>query len=180
MAMTDSEINQYMIAALVEAKKAAAIGEVPIGAVVVHDQQIIGRGYNLRETTQDATQHAEILAIQAACRQLGTWRLEDCSLFVTLEPCPMCAGAMINARIATCYFGATDPKAGVAGTFYNLLEDTRFNHQVAVVPGFKPLQVLPYCKIFSVRSGQNEKRPNRLVKRIKIRYNGFCRKALRQ
>lgn len=112
MAMTDSEINQYMIAALVEAKKAAAIGEVPIGAVVVHDQQIIGRGYNLRETTQDATQHAEILAIQAACRQLGTWRLEDCSLFVTLEPCPMCAGAMINARIATCYFGATDPKAG--------------------------------------------------------------------
>ncbi len=73
-------------------KKAAAIGEVPIGAVVVHDQQIIGRGYNLRETTQDATQHAEILAIQAACRQLGTWRLEDCSLFVTLEPCPMCAG----------------------------------------------------------------------------------------
>ena len=85
MAMTDSEINQYMIAALAEAKKAAAIGEVPIGAVVVHDQQIIGRGYNLRETTQDATQHAEILAIQAACRQLGTWRLEDCSLFVTLE-----------------------------------------------------------------------------------------------
>ena len=137
MAMTDSEINQYMSAALAEAKKAAAIGEVPIGAVVVHDQQIIGRGYNLRETTQDATQHAEILAIQAACRQLGTWRLEDCSLFVTLEPCPMCAGAMINARIATCYFGATDPKAGVAGTFYNLLEDTRFNHQVAVVPGLQ-------------------------------------------
>ena len=139
MAMTDSEINQYMIAALAEAKKAAAIGEVPIGAVVVHDQQIIGRGYNLRETTQDATQHAEILAIQAACRQLGTWRLEDCSLFVKLEPCPMCAGAMINARIATCYFGATDPKAGVAGTFYNLLEDTRFNHQVAVVPGIQAI-----------------------------------------
>ena len=137
MAMTDSEINQYMIAALAEAKKAAAIGEVPIGAVVVHDQQIIGRGYNLRETTQDATQHAEILAIQAACRQLGTWRLEDCNLFVTLEPCPMCAGAMINARIATCYFGATDPKAGVAGTFYNLLEDARFNHQVTVVSGIQ-------------------------------------------
>ncbi|QVI37127.1 tRNA adenosine(34) deaminase TadA [Lacticaseibacillus casei] len=133
----ESDINQYMEAALAEARKAAAIGEVPIGAVVVHEGQIVGRGHNLRETSQDATQHAEIIAIQAACRKLGTWRLEDCQLFVTLEPCPMCAGAMINARIATCYFGATDPKAGVAGTFYNLLEDSRFNHQVAVVGGLK-------------------------------------------
>ena len=128
--MDEHDINQFMDAALTEAKKAAAIGEVPIGAVIVHQGEIIGRGYNLRETTQDATHHAEMLAIQAACKKLGTWRLEDCSLFVTLEPCPMCAGAMINARVATCYFGATDPKAGVAGTFYNLLADTRFNHHV--------------------------------------------------
>lgn len=135
--MDEHDINQFMNAALTEAKKAAAIGEVPIGAVIVHQGEIIGRGYNLRETTQDATHHAEMLAIQAACKKLGTWRLEDCSLFVTLEPCPMCAGAMINARVATCYFGATDPKAGVAGTFYNLLADTRFNHQVAVVSGIK-------------------------------------------
>lgn len=135
--MDEHDINQFMDAALTEAKKAAAIGEVPIGAVIVHQGEIIGRGYNLRETTQNATHHAEMLAIQAACKTLGTWRLEDCSLFVTLEPCPMCAGAMINARVATCYFGATDPKAGVAGTFYNLLADTRFNHQVAVVSGIK-------------------------------------------
>lgn len=137
MANTDSTINQYNIAALVTAKKAAAIGEVPIGAVVDTHQQILGRGYNLRETTQDATQTATILAIQAACRQLGTWRLTHCSLFVNLTPCPMCAGANINANFATCYFGATHPLAGVAGTFYNLHTHTRFNHQVAVVPGIQ-------------------------------------------
>ncbi|WP_461214400.1 tRNA adenosine(34) deaminase TadA [Lacticaseibacillus sp. GG6-2] len=125
----------YMLAALQEAKDAARIGEVPIGAVVVHNDRIVGRGHNLREHSQDSTLHAEILAIQEACMTVGSWRLEDCDLYVTLEPCPMCAGAMINSRIRTCYFGAFDPKAGVAGSLGNLLTDTRFNHQVAVVSG---------------------------------------------
>lgn len=125
----------YMLAALQEAKDAARIGEVPIGAVVVRDGQIIGRGHNLREHSQDSTLHAEILAIQEACMTIGSWRLEDCDLYVTLEPCPMCAGAMINSRVRTCYFGALDPKAGVAGSLGNLLADTRFNHQVQVVAG---------------------------------------------
>ncbi|WP_390405099.1 tRNA adenosine(34) deaminase TadA [Lacticaseibacillus jixiensis] len=128
-------MQDFMIAALQEAKDAKRIGEVPIGAVVVHDGQIVGRGHNLREHSQDSTLHAEILAIQEACMTLGTWRLEDCDLYVTLEPCPMCAGAMINSRIRTCYFGAFDPKAGVAGSLGNLLTDTRFNHQVQVVSG---------------------------------------------
>ena len=135
MAMTDSEINQYMSAALAEAKKAAAIGEVPIGAVVVHDQQIIGRGYNLRETTQDATQHAEILAIQAACRQLGTWRLEDCSLFVTLEPCPMCCGAILHARLDHLVFGAYDPKGGAVASVESMF-DLPYNYHPTIEGGF--------------------------------------------
>lgn len=128
-------MTDFMLAALQEAKDAKRIGEVPIGAVIVHDGQIIGRGHNLREHSQDSTLHAEILAIQEACMTLGSWRLEDCDLYVTLEPCPMCAGAMINSRIRTCYYGAMDPKAGVAGSLGNLLEDTRFNHQVQVVKG---------------------------------------------
>ncbi|MFD1486181.1 tRNA adenosine(34) deaminase TadA [Lacticaseibacillus baoqingensis] len=125
----------FMTAALQEAHDAKRIGEVPIGAVVVYHDQIIGRGHNLREHSQDSTLHAEILAIQEACMTLGSWRLEDCDLYVTLEPCPMCAGAMINSRIRTCYYGAMDPKAGVAGSLGNLLTDTRFNHQVQVVSG---------------------------------------------
>ncbi|WP_125705232.1 tRNA adenosine(34) deaminase TadA [Lacticaseibacillus daqingensis] len=123
--------------ALQEAHDAGRIGEVPIGAVIVHDGVVVGRGHNLREHSQDSTLHAEILAIQEACMTLKTWRLEDCDLFVTLEPCPMCAGAMINSRIRTCYYGAADPKAGVAGTLLDLLQDPRFNHQVQVVPGVR-------------------------------------------
>ncbi len=126
--------NYFMNAAIQEAEQAAAIGEVPIGAVIEYHGQIIGRGYNLRETSQDATDHAEILAIRQACQSLGSWRLEDCRIFVTLEPCPMCAGAIINSRIEQVYFGAPDPKAGAAGTLVNLLADSRFNHQPGVFP----------------------------------------------
>lgn len=148
MAKSDSEINQYKFAALVEAKKAAAIGEVPMSAVVLQVQQIIGRGYNCRETTQDATQHAEICAIQAACRQLCTWRLEDVSCLFTLEPVPMCAGAKFNARMSLCYLCATVPKAGVAGLFYNCLEELRFNHQVSVFPGIQATASAALCQDF--------------------------------
>ena len=125
----------FMREALKEAQKAYDQAEVPIGAVVVLNGEIIGRGYNLREKEQDATLHAEIKAIRQANQHLGSWRLEDCELFVTLEPCPMCSGAMILARLKKVTFGAFDSKAGTAGTFMNLLQDERFNHQVEVEQG---------------------------------------------
>ncbi|MGY3762411.1 tRNA adenosine(34) deaminase TadA [Granulicatella adiacens] len=125
----------FMREALKEAQKAYDQAEVPIGAVVVLNGEIIGRGHNLREKEQDATLHAEIKAIRQANQHLGSWRLEDCELFVTLEPCPMCSGAMILARMKKVIFGAFDPKAGTAGTFMNLLQDSRFNHQVEVEQG---------------------------------------------
>lgn len=126
---------RFMQEALNEAEKARALKEVPIGAVVVFEGEIIGRGHNLRETSQDATTHAEMAAIQEACQKLGNWRLENCQLFVTLEPCPMCGGALILSRIDEVYYGAVDPKAGAAGTLLNLLEDSRFNHQAYVEAG---------------------------------------------
>ena len=125
----------FMREALKEAQKAYDQEEAPIGAVVVLNGEIIGRGHNLREKEQDATLHAEIKAIRQANQHLGSWRLEDCELFVTLEPCPMCSGAMILARMKKVVFGAFDPKAGTAGTFMNLLQDSRFNHQVEVEQG---------------------------------------------
>ncbi|HCS73248.1 MAG TPA: tRNA-specific adenosine deaminase [Clostridiales bacterium] len=121
--------------ALVEAQKAYVFDEVPIGAVVVKDGKIIGRGHNLRERVKDPTLHAEIIAIKQAAKALGSWRLSDCDLYVTIEPCPMCAGAVLQARIRQLIFGARDPKAGCAGSLYNLLQDPRFNHQTEVVEG---------------------------------------------
>lgn len=124
--------EDWMREALQEAKLAYLIGEVPIGAVIVHDGEIIGRGHNLREHGQDATLHAEVLAIQEACEYLHSWRLEDCQMYVTLEPCIMCSGAIINARIPVVYYGARDPKAGAVHSLYQLLDDERLNHQVEV------------------------------------------------
>lgn len=125
----------YMKLAIAEAKKAEAIGEVPIGAVIVHDEQVIGTGYNVRETTQKAGTHAELLAIEQANEHVGSWRLEDCTLYVTLEPCPMCAGAIVQSRIPRVVYGARDPKAGCVGTLMNLLQEERFNHQAEVTTG---------------------------------------------
>ncbi|MDQ0216529.1 tRNA(adenine34) deaminase [Oikeobacillus pervagus] len=125
----------FMRVALEEARKAKDIGEVPIGAIVVLQDEIIGVGHNLRETTQNAVTHAEILAIQDACEKLGTWRLEGADLYVTLEPCPMCSGAIILSRINRVIYGAKDLKAGCAGTLMNLLKDPRFNHQCDVLSG---------------------------------------------
>ena len=127
--------NFFMEEAIKLAKAAQMMNEVPIGAVIVKDGEIIARAHNLRETNQSATAHAEILAIQKACEKLGTWRLEGASLYVTLEPCPMCAGAILMSRIERVVYGAVDPKAGCAGTFMNLLDDSRFNHQCEVVQG---------------------------------------------
>lgn len=133
--LTPEEKEKFMKMALVEAQKAAALGEVPIGAVVVKDKQVIGRGHNLREHQQQAASHAEMFAIAEACRTEGSWRLEDTQLFVTLEPCPMCSGAMILSRVEEVYYGAGDPKAGTAGTLMNLLTDERFNHVAYVEKG---------------------------------------------
>ncbi|GAV15567.1 tRNA adenosine(34) deaminase TadA [Paenibacillus sp. MER 180] len=121
--------------AIEEALKAEAIGEVPIGAIVVHQNEIIGRGYNLRETSLDSTAHAEMIAIREASEHLQAWRLLDCTLYVTLEPCPMCAGAIVQSRVPTVVYGTTDPKAGCAGTLMNLLQEPRFNHRAEVIEG---------------------------------------------
>ncbi|KRK51715.1 cytosine adenosine deaminase [Companilactobacillus kimchii DSM 13961 = JCM 10707] len=125
--------------ALNEAKKAGERKEVPIGCIIVDNQtgEVISVGSNEREETQNAIKHAEIIAIEAACAKVGSWRLEHTSLFVTLEPCPMCAGAIINSRIEEVIFGASDPKAGSAGSINNLLAETRYNHQPEVLSGVK-------------------------------------------
>lgn len=125
----------WMQQAIVEAKKAEAIREVPIGAVIVRDGEIIGRGYNTRETSHDPTAHAELIAIRQASESLGAWRLLNCTLYVTLEPCPMCAGAIVQSRIPLVVYGAPDPKAGCAGTLMNLLAEERFNHLTEVIAG---------------------------------------------
>ncbi|MBO8155596.1 MAG: nucleoside deaminase [Bacillaceae bacterium] len=127
--------DYFMKQAIEEAKKAEKLDEVPIGAVIVKDQEIIARAHNLRVTSQKASSHAEMIAIEEANQKLNSWRLEDCTLYVTLEPCPMCAGAILQSRIPVVVFGAYDPKAGSAGSLLNLLEDQRFNHVAEVIPG---------------------------------------------
>jgi len=121
--------------ALREAQKAFEEDEVPVGALVVHSEKIIGRGYNQIERLQDPTAHAEMIAITAAAAHLKSRRLEECTLYVTLEPCPMCAGAIVQARIPTLVFGAFDPNAGACGTLFNIVQDRRLNHQLHVVSG---------------------------------------------
>ncbi len=147
--LVDNDTHEsWMQQALKEAVKAAEEKEVPVGAVVVHNSMVIGRGYNRTEGLGDATAHAEILAIGAASETLGDWRLEDCTLYVTLEPCPMCAGAIVQARIPKLVFGATDPKAGACGTLYNIVEDQRLNHMVEVVKGVREEESSSLLKSF--------------------------------
>ena len=124
-----------MRAAIKQAQKAYEKSEVPIGCVIVHDGKIIARGYNRRNTDKSTLAHAEITAIRKAAKKLGDWRLEDCTLYVTLEPCPMCAGAIVQARITECVIGCMNPKAGYAGSVTNLLEMDGFNHKVIVRRG---------------------------------------------
>jgi tRNA(adenine34) deaminase len=127
--------EQWMRYALREAEKALDAAEVPVGCVIVRNNQVIGKGYNQNETLKDPTAHAEIIAITAAAAQIGSKILSDCTMYVTLEPCPMCAGAIVLARIPVLVFGAYDPKAGACGTLYNITEDTRLNHRVHTVGG---------------------------------------------
>ena len=129
--MTDEEL---MGLALAEARSAPAHGDVPVGAVVCHDGEVIARRHNERERTGDPTAHAEVLAVRDAAARLGGWRLDEATVAVTLEPCPMCAGALQQARVARVVFGADDPKAGALGSLYNLGADPRLNHEFEVVP----------------------------------------------
>ena len=131
----NSQDEIFMRAAIEEAKKAETIGEVPIGAVIVKDGEIISKAFNLRETEQRSIAHAELLAIDDACQKLGTWRLSETTLYVTLEPCAMCAGAIVLSRVDRVVYGAKDPKGGCAGTLMNLLEEDRFNHIAEVTSG---------------------------------------------
>lgn len=126
---------KFMEQAIFEARKAEQLNEVPIGAVIVKNGEIVARAHNLRETLKNPIAHAEMLAIEQASQVLKGWRLEGCTLYVTLEPCPMCAGSLIQARIDEVVYGTSDPKAGCAGTLLNLLQDERFNHQVKITKG---------------------------------------------
>lgn len=131
--MTQQE--KYMKEALKQAQKAYDLGEVPIGCVIVYQGKIIGRGYNRRNTDKNSLAHAEITAINKASKKMGDWRLEDCTLYVTLEPCQMCAGAIVQARITEVVMGSMNPKAGCAGSILNILEEPAFNHQVKITRG---------------------------------------------
>jgi tRNA(adenine34) deaminase len=133
--MRGSEDERMMAEALALAREAAAAGEVPVGALVVRSGEIVGRGRNARERSQDPLAHAEMLAIAEAARRIGSWRLEDTTLYSSLEPCPMCAGAIVNARIPRVVYGCDDPKAGAARTLFTLLDDDRLNHRCEVVAG---------------------------------------------
>jgi len=131
------DAQHWMAEALAEAAFARSLGEVPIGCVIVHDPtaRIVGRGCNRRQIDRDPTAHAEILALRAAGQSIGHWRLLDCTLYVTLEPCPMCAGAIVNARIPRLVYGCDDPKAGAVRTLYQLCDDARLNHRLEVTSG---------------------------------------------
>ncbi len=127
--------QKYMRAALKLAKKAAELGEVPIGCVIVYEGKIIGRGYNRRKTDKNTLSHAELIAIRKASKKMGDWRLEECTMYVTLEPCQMCAGAIVQARIPRVVIGCMNPKAGCAGSILNILQIPEFNHQVDITRG---------------------------------------------
>ncbi|GAU75773.1 tRNA adenosine(34) deaminase TadA [Fusibacter sp. 3D3] len=126
---------RFMKLALVEAEKAFDLGEVPIGAVIVKNGKVIGKGHNTRELSESAIAHAEINAIQDACQNMGHWRLTDCVLYVTIEPCPMCVGAIYQSRIKTVYFGSRDPKGGACGSVFNLFDFQGLNHYCQIVEG---------------------------------------------
>ena len=127
-----NKAEKFMKLALKEAKKAFDKEEIPVGVVIVKDDKVIAKAHNLKESKNMATSHAEILAIEKACKKLGAWRLLDCEMYVTLEPCPMCAGALINSRIKKLYIGTDDPKTGACGSKLNLLKDFTFNHDIEI------------------------------------------------
>lgn len=168
----DKQVEFFMKEALFEARSAGQIDEVPIGAVVVKNGRIIGRGHNLREHLQEVTMHAEIIAITEACQYLHSWRLEDCDLYVTLEPCMMCSGAILNARIKNLYYGAPDPKAGAVDSLYHLLGDYRLNHQVDVHAGICATESSQLLRTFFRRVRHQRKAARRRWRRQNPKLTG--------
>lgn len=152
--------EKYMKEAIRQAKKAAAIGDVPIGCVIVADDRIIARGYNKRNKNGTVLAHAELLAMSKACKKTGDWRLEECTMYITLEPCQMCAGAIVQARIPRVVIGSMNPKAGCAGSVLNLLEMQEFNHQVEVTRGVLEEECSEMLSAFfrELRKQQKEKK----------------------
>lgn len=154
--MTQHE--KYMKEALKQAKKAYALGEVPIGCVIVQGEKIIGRGYNRRNTDKNTLSHAEITAIRKASKKVGDWRLEGCTMYVTLEPCQMCSGAIVQARMDKVYIGCMNPKAGCAGSVLNLLQMEEFNHQVEIEQGILEMACSELLKNFFIHLRKQNKK----------------------
>ena len=159
----DAEDRGYMNACLALAREAAARDEVPVGAIVVHHdpesgaRRVVGTGFNIRETAHDPTGHAELIAIRRAGIALGQWRLDECTLYVTLEPCPMCAGAIVNARVRRVVYGCDDPKSGAARSLYTLMNDPRLNHRVELCAGIEADQCAQELKDFFGRKRREKK-----------------------
>ncbi len=149
----------WMLEALAEAGRAGELGEVPIGAVVVREGEVIGRGYNRREIDGDPLAHAEILAIREAARRMGGWRLSGCMMYVTLEPCPMCAGALVNSRVERLVYAAPDPKAGYCGTLGNIVQDPRLNHRLEVTAGVLEAESAALLRGFFVSLRPSRRKP---------------------
>lgn len=149
--------EKFMREAIKQAKKAEQMDEVPIGCVIVKDDMILSRGYNLREKKQVSTAHAEIIAIEKACKKLGTWRLEDCTLYVTLEPCPMCSGAILQSRIKEVVYGAADPKGGCLDSCMKMYEVSGFNHYPKVTNGVLQEECATLLKQFFKRKREEKK-----------------------
>ena len=157
----DKSVNIYMAEALEEAKRAAALEEVPVGAVIVYDGRIIGRGHNRTRIDADPTAHAEMIAIRQAAESLGRWRLNGCTMYVTLEPCSMCAGAIVWSRMDKLVIGAMDPKAGACGSLFNIPQDERLNHHVEVETGIRGEECSQILSGFfrELREHKNRRKP---------------------
>ncbi len=149
--------EEYMRLALAEARKAAALGEIPIGAVLVCHDEVIAAAHNMRESWQDATAHAEVIVIRQACERLGRWRLSDCTLYVTVEPCPMCSGAIVNSRLERVVYGCPDAKAGGAESIFNIITNPNLNHCAEVISGVCELECAQVMKDFFVQRRKENK-----------------------
>lgn len=171
------EDETFMRMALEQARCAAAMGEVPIGAVVVHEGRVVGRAHNRRETDADPAAHAEFSAMLEAARALGRWRLTGCTVYVTLEPCLMCAGLMVNARIDRCVYGAPDPKGGAVGTLYDVSHDERLNHAFEVTAGVLRDECAETLRAFFRRRRQEARAARRQEPGAQGREDGGCRPA---
>ena len=160
MFMDQQRYYDYMAVAMQEAEKAFAIDEVPVGAIVVFEDKIIGRGYNQTQSFHDATAHAEIIALTAAYTHFNDWRLENCILVSTLEPCAMCAGAAVLSRIDKIVYGAKDPKFGACGSIFNIPRETKLNHNIEIVSGIMEEEVAAMMRLFFKQIRQNKERIN--------------------